>query len=152
MATTTHCFLYPKLHNYKTNNFIFINSFLKTTKLHPSMLRKLNFSPSLRHFLVYNQQKIRILAHPLNKTSKFPLFSPLIHPKIQSFERGFTEISMANQESASSSSQTHKYTNRLALEHSPYLLQHAHNPVCATSSPSLSIYICILSFLLSILQ
>ncbi|KAF9607389.1 hypothetical protein IFM89_034622 [Coptis chinensis] len=25
--------------------------------------------------------------------------------------------------------QAHKHTNRLALEHSPYLLQHAHNPV-----------------------
>ncbi|CAN4093109.1 unnamed protein product [Withania somnifera] len=29
---------------------------------------------------------------------------------------------------SSCSSQTHKYTNRLASEHSPYLLQHAHNP------------------------
>ncbi|KAF3436401.1 hypothetical protein FNV43_RR23493 [Rhamnella rubrinervis] len=28
-----------------------------------------------------------------------------------------------------SSSHSHKHTNRLAAEHSPYLLQHAHNPV-----------------------
>ncbi|XVE77663.1 hypothetical protein DITRI_Ditri13aG0080400 [Diplodiscus trichospermus] len=28
-----------------------------------------------------------------------------------------------------STSHSHKYTNRLAAEHSPYLLQHAHNPV-----------------------
>ncbi|CAK7348254.1 unnamed protein product [Dovyalis caffra] len=28
-----------------------------------------------------------------------------------------------------SSSSSHKHTNRLAAEHSPYLLQHAHNPV-----------------------
>jgi hypothetical protein len=27
----------------------------------------------------------------------------------------------------------HKYTNRLAREQSPYLLQHAHNPVSATA-------------------
>ncbi|KAE8693748.1 spermatoproteinsis-associated protein 20-like isoform X2 [Hibiscus syriacus] len=30
---------------------------------------------------------------------------------------------------STSSSHSHKYTNRLATEHSPYLLQHAHNPV-----------------------
>jgi hypothetical protein len=27
----------------------------------------------------------------------------------------------------------HKFTNRLAKEQSPYLLQHAHNPVSATA-------------------
>lgn len=32
-------------------------------------------------------------------------------------------------EEPQSSKQSHKHTNRLALEHSPYLLQHAHNPV-----------------------
>lgn len=31
--------------------------------------------------------------------------------------------------SESSKTATHSYTNRLASEHSPYLLQHAHNPV-----------------------
>ncbi|KAG0480975.1 hypothetical protein HPP92_011833 [Vanilla planifolia] len=30
---------------------------------------------------------------------------------------------------AESSRASHRYTNRLASEHSPYLLQHAHNPV-----------------------
>lgn len=34
---------------------------------------------------------------------------------------------MADQ--SGSSQQTHSHTNRLAAEHSPYLLQHAHNPV-----------------------
>ncbi|KAL8149042.1 hypothetical protein AgCh_006158 [Apium graveolens] len=130
MATSTlHSFLYPKLHNYNTNYIIIFNSFLNTSKPHHSMLRKLHFSPSIRHFLVHNQHKIRTLANPLNQTSRFPLLSPSILPKIQSFEKGFTKISMSNQESASVSSQAHKYTNRLALEHSPYLLQHAHNPV-----------------------
>lgn len=31
--------------------------------------------------------------------------------------------------SMKTASHSHKYTNRLAAEHSPYLLQHAHNPV-----------------------
>lgn len=31
--------------------------------------------------------------------------------------------------SMKTASRSHKYTNRLAAEHSPYLLQHAHNPV-----------------------
>lgn len=31
--------------------------------------------------------------------------------------------------SSATSSHSHKFTNRLAAEHSPYLLQHAHNPV-----------------------
>jgi hypothetical protein len=37
---------------------------------------------------------------------------------------------MAEESSSSSTSSTsQKHTNRLAAEHSPYLLQHAHNPV-----------------------
>ena len=40
---------------------------------------------------------------------------PLIHPPVLCARRG---LSMA-----------HRYTNRLVHEKSPYLLQHAHNPV-----------------------
>lgn len=36
---------------------------------------------------------------------------------------------MAERKSEDASSQSHQHTNRLAEEHSPYLLQHAHNPV-----------------------
>ncbi|KAM7495901.1 hypothetical protein LguiA_020315 [Lonicera macranthoides] len=36
---------------------------------------------------------------------------------------------MAETTSITPPSQSHKHTNRLASEHSPYLLQHAHNPV-----------------------
>lgn len=36
---------------------------------------------------------------------------------------------MAEQSQKPISEKTHKHTNRLAAEHSPYLLQHAHNPV-----------------------
>lgn len=38
-------------------------------------------------------------------------------------------IAMAEQSSSTTSQQSHKRTNRLAAEQSPYLLQHAHNPV-----------------------
>ncbi|KAK9945603.1 hypothetical protein M0R45_011111 [Rubus argutus] len=38
-------------------------------------------------------------------------------------------LAMADQHTSNPSSQAHKHTNRLAAEHSPYLLQHAHNPV-----------------------
>lgn len=38
-------------------------------------------------------------------------------------------MSMASGVEGSSSSTTHRHTNRLAKEKSPYLLQHAHNPV-----------------------
>lgn len=41
-------------------------------------------------------------------------------------------LAMAEQSSKTTSQQSHKHTNRLAAEHSPYLLQHAHNPVCYT--------------------
>ena len=34
--------------------------------------------------------------------------------------------------SMKTTSHSHKHTNRLAAEHSPYLLQHAHNPVSKT--------------------
>ncbi|KAG6504986.1 hypothetical protein ZIOFF_037334 [Zingiber officinale] len=38
----------------------------------------------------------------------------------------FVALAMAG---SSSSAESHRHTNRLASEHSPYLLQHAHNPV-----------------------
>ncbi|KAK6286194.1 hypothetical protein POUND7_012373 [Theobroma cacao] len=40
----------------------------------------------------------------------------------------FKVLAMA-EGTTTSSSHSHNYTNRLATEHSPYLLQHAHNPV-----------------------
>ncbi|KAL5561535.1 hypothetical protein UlMin_031282 [Ulmus minor] len=40
----------------------------------------------------------------------------------------FKVLAMAG-ESSKQASHSHKHTNRLAAEHSPYLLQHAHNPV-----------------------
>jgi len=45
---------------------------------------------------------------------------------------GTSQVRMAGEmdgDHDASASSHHKYTNRLAKEHSPYLLQHAHNPV-----------------------
>jgi hypothetical protein len=42
------------------------------------------------------------------------------------------------QKGAEDMDSSHKYTNRLAHEHSPYLLQHAHNPVIPLLSLSFS--------------
>ncbi|KAL0419990.1 UNVERIFIED_CONTAM: hypothetical protein Sradi_1412500 [Sesamum radiatum] len=43
---------------------------------------------------------------------------------------------MADERSSkTASSEAHKHTNRLAEEHSPYLLQHAHNPVDREERP-----------------
>ncbi|KAB2605187.1 spermatogenesis-associated protein 20 [Pyrus ussuriensis x Pyrus communis] len=36
---------------------------------------------------------------------------------------------MAEHTSSNPAAPSHKHSNRLAAEHSPYLLQHAHNPV-----------------------
>lgn len=59
---------------------------------------------------------------------KYKTTTPFLRRPIHSL----TVLSMAEPQqssSFSSSSQTHKHTNRLASQHSPYLLQHAHNPV-----------------------
>ncbi|XP_021279552.1 spermatogenesis-associated protein 20 [Herrania umbratica] len=66
---------------------------------------------------------------------KFPYpythFPSLSWPFSSVFPRpihSFKVLAMA-EGTTTSSSHSHKYTNRLAAEHSPYLLQHAHNPV-----------------------
>ncbi|XP_048422485.1 spermatogenesis-associated protein 20-like [Pyrus x bretschneideri] len=38
-------------------------------------------------------------------------------------------LAMAEHTSSNPAAPSHKHSNRLAAEHSPYLLQHAHNPV-----------------------
>ncbi|XP_030508262.2 uncharacterized protein LOC115722977 [Cannabis sativa] len=56
-------------------------------------------------------------------TSSLSLFPSSSPPSIYALK----VLAMAQHSSSSSSS--HHHTNRLAQEHSPYLLQHAHNPV-----------------------
>lgn len=95
--------------------------------LHNSMLKGLAFSSSLHRFFSHPTKLL-----PSSTTTQhispahFPALSSLIFrrpvyaPKL---------LAMAEQTS-NPASQSHKHTNRLAAEHSPYLLQHAHNPVC----------------------
>lgn len=54
--------------------------------------------------------------------------SPLLHPRVACYLSPSVFMSMASG-SEGPSSTSHKHSNRLAKERSPYLLQHAHNPV-----------------------
>ncbi|KAK9281598.1 hypothetical protein L1049_004501 [Liquidambar formosana] len=88
--------------------------------LHNSMLKRLLFSSSLHHSLSHRTKHTYIHFPSLYWPS-----SVISHRPIHSFK----VLAMAEQTLNPSSKQTHKHTNRLAAEHSPYLLQHAHNPV-----------------------
>lgn len=84
-----------------------------------SMLLQLLHSSSLR------------LPHLISKfPRRFTRFHSLSRPLSSTLTSGrpihsFRVLAMAQHTSTSS----HKHSNRLATEHSPYLLQHAHNPV-----------------------
>lgn len=68
-----------------------------------------------------------------NPSFSFP-FLPILSRPISSGK----VLAMAEETSSSTSSTSQKHTNRLAAEHSPYLLQHAHNPVI--NLPSLFLF------------
>lgn len=56
--------------------------------------------------------------------------SNLLSPGLKSPpDNPIIKMSTSHSDTASSSKETHKFTNRLINEKSPYLLQHAHNPV-----------------------
>lgn len=61
------------------------------------------------------------------------LFSPGIEAPLSGrssfWVSSTSEARMAGENDGDEGSASHKHTNRLAKEHSPYLLQHAHNPV-----------------------
>ncbi|GMH31017.1 hypothetical protein Nepgr_032860 [Nepenthes gracilis] len=103
--------VYPSSVSLFTVSSLFLSS---------SMLRR-RFSCSLSPFLSHHQrypQKGSLVRPPLR--SLYSLRFPIISQKV---------LSMAEQASNSSSQSQRRYSNRLASEHSPYLLQHAHNPV-----------------------
>lgn len=56
--------------------------------------------------------------------------APLTRSGFRSFKATRMAGEMDGDRHESSAASSHKHTNRLAKEHSPYLLQHAHNPVC----------------------
>ncbi|XP_057461629.1 uncharacterized protein LOC130751906 [Actinidia eriantha] len=89
------------------------------------MIKTLLSHSSLRLFFSHrrarapNQSLVPVssFSWPLSAVSRRPIFSHKV-------------LAMAEQsQQQGTSEKTHKYTNRLAAEHSPYLLQHAHNPV-----------------------
>ncbi|KAG2697342.1 hypothetical protein I3760_07G101400 [Carya illinoinensis] len=92
------------------------------------MLRRLLLSPSVHRFLSH---PTKFLSFPTPYPFVFTYFSPLTWPFPYIFARPISSLkflAMAERPSTPES-HSHKYTNRLAAEHSPYLLQHAHNPV-----------------------
>ncbi|KAJ6338449.1 hypothetical protein OIU76_008009 [Salix suchowensis] len=86
------------------------------------MVKLFRLSSSLlgRHFFSKS-----LLSSSLIRTTKY-----LNYPCSSAFAGRFhTHKVLAMAETTSSSSSSHSHTNRLSAEHSPYLLQHAHNPV-----------------------
>ncbi|KAI3449529.1 hypothetical protein Pfo_006194 [Paulownia fortunei] len=93
------------------------------------MLKRLLFSTSSsRHFISHHKPSYKS-AKVINNSEYFSFSWPLsvVFYRPINFSRVFA---MADDQSLkTASSEAHKHTNRLAAEHSPYLLQHAHNPV-----------------------
>ncbi|KAK9201798.1 hypothetical protein WN944_017005 [Citrus x changshan-huyou] len=120
MATSAACVRISSFH-YNNNNFSKLGFFSSLDN--SSMLERLLCSSSLHHFLSH---KTKLSSLPRNYS--YPFRRPLavishrpIHP--------YKVVAMAERTPASTSHSRNKHTNRLAAEHSPYLLQHAHNPV-----------------------
>lgn len=79
------------------------------------------------------------LSPTINPLLSSSIATPFYHVFPRFLRRFHTHrfISMAERPTGSTSL-SHNHTNRLASEHSPYLLQHAHNPV---SLDSLHVYL-----------
>ncbi|KAK3407380.1 hypothetical protein EUGRSUZ_K03449 [Eucalyptus grandis] len=74
----------------------------------------------------------RLLQHALRPTGSPPLSPPLsvvVLPRPFRARRAFAMAEHTDAPASSSSQPPQRHANRLASEHSPYLLQHAHNPV-----------------------
>ena len=110
-----------------------------TASISNFMLKK-QLSSSASHFLSHNTRSsssiksAKLLSHTYRTLN--PKFSspsrPLPIPSHRRRLHSFRILAMAEQSSQTTSTsqqQSHRHTNRLAAEHSPYLLQHAHNPV-----------------------
>ncbi|KAL2238950.1 UNVERIFIED_CONTAM: Spermatogenesis-associated protein 20 [Sesamum indicum] len=93
------------------------------------MLRRLFLSSSSGRRLISQHTPSYKSAIKLNNSESFSFSWPLsiVFYRPINLSRVFA---MADERSSkTASSEAHKHTNRLAAEHSPYLLQHAHNPV-----------------------
>ncbi|KAI3831473.1 hypothetical protein MKW92_003554 [Papaver armeniacum] len=91
---------------------------LSTSPSSSMLFRNLLTTTCLRRYFFSHQQH-KLLSINKKPILKKPPFTRSIH--------SYRVLSMADKQTISPPAQSH--TNRLALEHSPYLLQHAHNPV-----------------------
>lgn len=116
----------------RTNNLFLYKCLLSySLLLQNSMKRTLLLSPSLHRSLSHETKLLSSTStgYPCAACIRFPSLSL---PFSTIFPRPFHSLKvLAMAERPSTSSHAHKFTNRLAAEHSPYLLQHAHNPVSA---------------------
>ncbi|XP_049407647.1 uncharacterized protein LOC125871096 [Solanum stenotomum] len=96
--------------------------------LQPSLLT-ININPQFS--TIFASAKSSSMLNKLLISSSSSSFRYLCKSTKPFLRQPIRVLPMAEQQSSSisTSSQTHKHTNRLASEHSPYLLQHAHNPV-----------------------
>ncbi|KAL8548568.1 hypothetical protein ACS0TY_007748 [Phlomoides rotata] len=93
------------------------------------MLKKLLFSPSSYTHLVSRYKPSYKSAKKFDDSDSVSFSWPLsvVFYRPIKFSRVLAMADDGSSKTASSKAQ--KHTNRLAAEHSPYLLQHAHNPV-----------------------
>ncbi|GFQ03340.1 spermatogenesis-associated protein 20 [Phtheirospermum japonicum] len=97
-----------------------------------NMLKRLLFSASSssRHFISHHHNKPSYKsAKKLNNSEPFSVSWPLSLVFYRPIKSSRVVAMADDASSQTASSEAHKSTNRLAAEHSPYLLQHAHNPV-----------------------
>ncbi|KAK9984016.1 hypothetical protein SO802_033541 [Lithocarpus litseifolius] len=100
--------------------------------LQNSMKRTLLLSPSLHRFLSHKTKLLPSTStgYPCAVCTRFPSLSLSFSTIFPRHLHSLKVLAMAERPSSpATSSHSHKFTNRLAAEHSPYLLQHAHNPV-----------------------
>lgn len=117
--------LQPSLLTIKNAHFNSPNSLSIFGKsLKSSMLKSLLISSSSRYYI--SKKPIKFHLHN-NTTAPFAKSTGPCSSFLRRPIHSLSVLAMAEQSSSSSSS--HKHNNRLTSEHSPYLLQHAHNPV-----------------------
>ncbi|GAV83367.1 DUF255 domain-containing protein [Cephalotus follicularis] len=102
--------------------YILQTSMLQRLLRSSSLHRSVSLNPKLSSLLPITNSHPTISSHFPSLSSSFPFNFPRpIH--------SLKLLAMAALTPTSTSQHSHLHTNRLAAEHSPYLLQHAHNPV-----------------------
>lgn len=134
-------FTFPFFFSSQMNGMVSCSSSFQSSALHTALLITYKFSPKnsssmLKRLLLPSSSLPHFLFHHSNFPTKHSnIRFPTLFSRPFSFSssrrrtiHSLKVLSMAETTSINPS-QSHKHTNRLASEHSPYLLQHAHNPV-----------------------